>query len=365
MRDTGKGPDHAKRIASADPSYALQVDAIIYDLQSRCGITVYTEETVRALSAFGEIEIEYVVSPEARAKITSMLPPELIREQVSRPLERIRRFRLAGTAPAPTVFHSSYYRLPNDQVPTVVTVHDLIHELYITGIRSKALAFQKYRAIKRANAIIAISQSTRSDIVRYYPEFANKRIEVVYNGISNDFVAPKTEARASRFVFVGSRKHYKNFAFAVAVMARLPGYKLFVVGGGPLIEQEQALLERSLKGRYQFCGQISQEALVELYQTSLALLYPSRYEGFGLPALEAMKTGCIPITLNTSSLPEVLGEAGVLLENEDADTAAYQIADRIIGASRAELQATGIAQAERFSWEKTAHSMHALYKSLV
>jgi mannosyltransferase len=363
MRLTGKGTCQAIGTAPASTSYSLQIDAIIYDLQSRSGITVYTEETVRALAAFGEIEIEYVVSPEARAKVTEIVPPELIHEHAPRRMERIRRFRLSGTAQ--TVFHSSYYRLPNDQVPTVVTVHDLIHELYINGMRSKVLAFQKYQAMKRADAIIAISQSTRSDILRHYPEFASKRIEVIYNGISEDFVAPTIEARAPRFIFVGSRKHYKNFAFAVAVMARLPLYEFYVVGGGPLSEQELALLETSLKGRYRFCGQVSQEALTELYRTSLALLYPSRYEGFGLPALEAMKSGCIPITLNTSSLPEVLGEAGIFLDDEDADAAASHIAGRIIGEAQTELQAAGIAQADQFSWKKTARSMRALYRSLI
>lgn len=360
-----KGSGHGTGTASASPSYSLQVDAIIYDLQTRSGITVYTEETVRALAAFPNIAIEYVVTPGARAKVTGIIPSELIREQAPRKLERVRPFRLSGSAPRPTVFHSSYYRLPNDRVPTVVTVHDLIHEQYISGLRSKILACQKYQAMKRADAIIAISESTRSDIISHYPEFAGKRIEVIYNGVSGDFTRPRTEARAPRFVFVGSRKQYKSFAFAVAVMARLPGYEFHVVGGGPLSDQEQALLERSLKGRYQFCGQVSQAALTELYQTSLALLYPSRYEGFGLPALEAMKSGCIPITRKTSSLPEVLGEAGILLETEDADDAAKRIAGRIVGTAYAELQAIGLAQAERFSWEKTARSMHALYKSLV
>ena len=361
----GKGPSHATGTASARPSYSLQVDAIIYDLQNLSGITVYTEETVRALAAFEDVAIEYVVSPEARARVTRSVPPQLIREQTPRRMERVRRFRLSGSAPARTVFHSSYYRLPNSRVPTVITVHDLIHELFITGMRSKALTFQKYRAMEQADAIIAISQSTRSDIVSHYPEFASKRIEVIYNGISEDFAPPETEARAPRFVFVGSRKHYKNFAFAITVMARLPGFEFHVVGGGPLSRKEQALLERSLKGRYQFRRQVSQEELTELYQTSLALLYPSRYEGFGLPALEAMKCGCIPITRNTSSLPEVLGKAGILLENEDADDAARRIASRITGSAHAEIQAIGFAQAERFSWEKTALSMHSLYKSLV
>lgn len=360
-----KGSGQPAGTASPRSSYSLQVDAIIYDLQRRAGITVYTEETVRALAAIADIAIEYVVTPGARSRVTEIIPQELIREQVPRRLERIRPFRLSSAAPRPTVFHSSYYRLPNDPVPTVVTVHDLIHELHFSGLRSKFLAFQKYQAMKRADAIIAISESTRSDIVSLYPEFASKRIEVIYNGVSDDFTRPRTEARAPCFVFVGSRKHYKNFAFAVAVMARLPGYEFHVVGGGPLSEQEHVLLERSLKGRHRFHGQVSQEALIEIYQTSLALLYPSRYEGFGLPALEAMKSGCIPITRNTSSLPEVLGEAGILLENEDADDAARRIAGRIVGTAQAELQAIGFAQAERFSWDKTAHSMHTLYESLV
>jgi mannosyltransferase len=359
-----KGQGSVTDTTSARPSYSLQVDAIIYDLQSRSGITVYTEETVRALAAFGDIAIDYVVTPAARSRVTGIIAPELIREQAPRKLERIRRFRLSDAALRPTVFHSSYYRLPNDRVPTVVTVHDLIHELHITGLRSKVLALQKYQAMKHADAIIAISESTRSDIVNHYPEFAGKRIEVIYNGVSDAFTPPRTEARARSFVFVGSRKHYKNFDFAIAVMARLPGYALQVIGGGPLSEHEQTLLDRSLKGRYQFRGQVSQQELIELYQTSLALLYPSRYEGFGLPALEAMKCGCIPIARNTSSLPEVLGEAGILLENEDADDAAKRISNKIKGSTLAELQAFGFAQAERFSWASTARSMHALYKSL-
>ena len=354
-----------KGVSLAAPSFLLQVDAIIYDLQSRAGISVYTEETVSALSAFGDIAIEYSVSPEARAKISNTVPPELIREQRRRSFERLRSFRLSDTGPTPVVFHSSYYRLPSDSVPTVVTLHDLIHEQQIPGWRSKILAFQKYQALRRADAIIAISQSTKSDLVKYYPEFGSKRIEVIYNGVSDDFIPPEEERRARRLVFVGSRKHYKNFGFAVKVMERLPGLEFHIVGGGALSKQEHALLERCLKGRYLLRGAICQEELIRLYQTSLGLFYPSRYEGFGLPALEAMKSGCIPIAFNTSSLPEVLGEAGILLDSEDVDEAAKRIASEIFSVGYPELQSRGFSQADRFSWAKTARSMYALYKSLI
>ncbi len=340
------------------------VDAIIYGLQPRAGITVYTEEVTRALHGLGGLRVQYFVRPSDRAKVSDIVVPELLRDAPERRFERIRAFPVESLEDTQAVFHSSYYRVPTGRIPVVITVHDMIHEMMISGLRSKILGRQKYRAMKRADAIIAISQSTRDDLIRIYPEFRSKRIEVIHNGVSQHFHPPEAEMREPRILFVGSRKGYKNFGFAAAVMERLPGFRFAIVGGGPLAPDEHKLLEAKLGGRYDFHGAIELDELSRLYQTSMALLYPSLYEGFGLPPLEAMRSGCIAIVQDSSSLPEVVGSAGLVLRNPSADAAASNIAAQLAGGAAENLRQAGYAQAANFSWTACARATRDLYASL-
>lgn len=340
------------------------IDGIIYSLQHRAGITVYTEEVVAAMHALQIVKVHYFVKKADRSKVSRIIDQKLISDAPDRIFERVRAFPTEKLVGAGAIFHSSYYRVPTNQIPSVTTVHDMTHELMFSGLRSAILRRQKFMAIQRADVIIAISRSTRNDIVRVYPEFKKKRIEVIHNGVSECFHRPRSEDRKSQILFVGSRKGYKDFPFAVELMTQLTDFRFAIVGGGALSAAETSLLYNRLGDRFDYLGALTTEALSKLYQTSTALLYPSRYEGFGLPPLEAMRSGCIAIVRDTSSLPEVVGTCGLTISDQSVFETGKTIAHRLSTSEIQELRLAGYEHSAAFSWDACARAMIEVYRSI-
>jgi mannosyltransferase len=166
-------------------------------------------------------------------------------------------------------------------------------------------------------------------------------------------------------VFVGSRVSYKNFPLLVKALRHLPDLRLFVVGGGQFSRSELTLLERLLSGRYFHQGNITIDRLKHIYSHAVCLVYPTAYEGFGIPVLEAMATGCPVIAMKSSSIPEVAGDAAVLLEGPDE----RDLADAILQVSRSDMRqdliAKGIERARLFSWDATFEKTRTVYEALL
>ena len=260
------------------------------------------------------------------------------------------------------IFHSSYNRITtNRKAKHVVTLHDFVHEKYYSGVRRFLHSYQKGKAINKADAIITISENTKKDLLTYFPNTNINKIYVIYNGVSDDFYPLKIEDLKKDFLFIGSREKYKNFDFAIKAIAQTNCFRLNIVGSF-LKQEEIIMLNKLIPGRWELFNNIDNAKLNELYNNAYALIYPSSYEGFGIPLLEAMKSGCPFIALNSSSIPEVAGNAGILIDN--LEFALFDDAVKQIDKRREEIIELGFEQVKKFSWEKCYQETINVYKVL-
>jgi glycosyltransferase involved in cell wall biosynthesis len=284
------------------------------------------------------------------------------------------------------LFHATDFTLPPCRAGTrtLLTVHDLSFvrapETATRGLRS-FLNRVVPRSVARADHVLADSEATRHDLIELYQAPPSK-VSVLYPGVDSRF-APVEDAEALRAVraryslgdepFVLSvgtvqpRKNYVRLAEAFARLA-IPGVRLVIAGGkGWLADPLHARIgELGIGDRVTFAGFVDDDDLPALYSAAAAFAYPSLYEGFGLPPLEAMACGVPVVVSNTSSLPEVTGDAAVQVDPYavDALSAALQrvLTDHGL---RAELREKGRQQAQQFTWDAAARQLHSLYSSLL
>ncbi len=228
------------------------------------------------------------------------------------------------------VFHSSYYRYANWGIKNVTTVHDFMYEKFLSKFNCKRLihSIQKSLALKNSDYIIGVSKNTLDDMIEYFPELKGKKKQVIWHGISDDFYLLHKEKNFitiqnqklydnSYYFYFGNRSGYKNFNLLLeayyGLLKRsnnLP--KLVVASGGDFTKIEKKLIdEMNIDQVVIKLDKLSQEELNYLYNYCTGFIYPSLYEGFGMPILEAMKAGAPVACSNTSSLPEVAGEAAI------------------------------------------------------
>ena len=255
-------------------------------------------------------------------------------------------------------------------LPSIITVHDLERisfpfskqePLEETSLKIDAVA------IKKADHIIAVSENTKKDLKKYL-EIPDEKITVVYNGVDHEVFKPNAHPVSSSpyILYVGSERPRKNLerlleAFVLlkksSDFAELKLIKVGSPGRSDAFRQAtlQKIKELGLDGEVIFVDQITDERLVEYYSSARVLIYPSLYEGFGLPVLEAMACGCPVITSNVSSLPEVGGDAAFLVNPYDIRDICGAIA-RLLTDNRLrdELIARGKVRSRIFSWAKTA-----------
>ncbi len=268
---------------------------------------------------------------------------------------------------------------------TVITVHDLAFLVFPQFLTSQSARYygQIDQAVRRADHIIADSESTRRDVLRMLGAPPHK-VSVVYLA-ANPIYRPIPLAQSRRRVgdrfgltgdfilTVGTIEPRKNLATLLRAFRQLlDAYKLDVelalVGGQGWLYDEIPSLVRDLRltERAHFLGRVSNEDLLHLYNAAGALAHPAFYEGFGLPPLEAMSCGTPVIVTNSSSLPEVVGDAGLLVEAEDVD--AWSVGLWRIFADddlRDELSQKALARSRRFSWERTARQTLRIYEHVV
>ncbi len=349
----------------------LYFDNIIFSLQKVGGISAFWSNLLVELQAmdvnFKAIEYQGGVKNIFRQRM--VLPQaEVIRHTM--PCKTIRQMldvRIRGHKNEPFVFHSSYYRICTSPLArNVVTVHDFTYENHIAryGLPQRARAWLNRRGIERADRIVCVSENTRRDLLRLMPAISEDRVTVIHNGVSEDYHPTERQPELSEYVlFVGGRQSYKNFSFAVDAVAASP-YKLLICGN-PLRREEILLLENRLgAGRYKTFTHPSNQQLNLLYNSAHCLLYPSSYEGFGIPILEAQRAGCPVIAIDCSSIPEVMGNGGIRISKTDIDEFldAAQHLDR--PDIRASMISEGFKNSQRFSWQKMASAYKSLYESL-
>lgn len=273
----------------------------------------------------------------------------------------------------PFIFHSSYFRVCNNKKAiNITTVHDFTYEKNPKVSRLPSLqrivhSLQKKYAVKNSQYIICISENTKQDLFHFYPWVDPSRVVVINNGVSETFRVLKGAEKftstpfeeGTYLLYVGGRAKYKNFKLALDYVKQYD--KKLVVVGAPFSEEEMTLIEEA-KERIINVGRVSDEELNILYNNAFALLYPSAYEGFGIPILEAQRAGCPVIALNASSIPEVVGDVSILMHEEstkciDQWVKRYQDADY-----RKEAIEKGLKNAARFSWETMADQVYELYQ---
>ena len=345
----------------------LILDNIIFSLQKSGGISIYWYELIKRLieekQDFLCFEEDKSCQNIYRKELT--IPEKQIITKVSCLPVSIRRYlplNISKEKLQPeSIFHSSYYRILNDDVKyQVVTVHDFTYEYFMSGLSKYVHIAQKKKAIDKADVIICVSQSTKRDLLKLYPEFSRKRIEVVHSGVSDAFCQLQGN-HEGKVLYVGGRTGYKNFSFVVELVSRLKNYQLVIVGS-PLSVKEERFLDSKLRNRYIMNVHVSEEKLNLLYNQATCLVYPSSYEGFGVPVIEAMRAGCPVIALNTSSMPEVCGDAGIMVNELSLTEFIKKV--KYVEKNRNDFVDKGLAQSQKFSWSKCFNETNEIYKSL-
>jgi glycosyltransferase involved in cell wall biosynthesis len=356
-------------------------DGEIYSGQAAGGINSYFASLIGRLPASfkptvvvaRDCGVSQPVHPRLRIRRISSTPPgnfsSRLKDRYLRAVIDSSRFDVA---------HPTYYQLVTRQdlssyrCPLVLTVWDMIHELFADQMDPTGFVAQlKRKAIQAAEVIICISENTRKDLLERHP-MADGKVRVTALAADIDIsLSNGPEGVPSRpyYLYVGSRSFYKNFgglsaALAKAVSAR-PEMALCVVGA-PFNEAEQKLIaDLKLTNHIEHYGYPTKEHLAKLYRQSIALVYPSLYEGFGIPPLEAMACGTAVIASNVASIPEVVGEAGLLFDPRSPD----ELTDRLLllfdsPGERDRLVAKGRERARAFSWDKTAAETLQIYRSV-
>jgi len=271
----------------------------------------------------------------------------------------------------PFIFHSSYYRTcSNKNAINITTVHDFTYEKFRKGFRKLIHSTQKRKAILKSDAIICISENTKKDLLEFLPNLDSKKIHVIYNGVSDDYFklidkhSDKLPFSPNTFlIFVGGRdEDYKHFDFTVEVAASMQ-LKLVIVGGKPLSKDEIQFLNSKLKKEnYYFLGNVDNHLLNILYNTPLCPFYPSIYEGFGLPVLEAQKAGCPVIAYNGSSIKEIIGDSLLLFDEFSIENIDNMIKKYLLNEEyRNVIIQNGLSNANKFSWDLTYQKILSIY----
>ncbi len=351
----------------------LYYDNIIFNLQKAGGISVYWYELIiRAINTSMHISfIEHKLSENIFRKALILNEKSIVRDE-KLPIKLVRYLPLTTSLPKGAIFHSSYYRVCRQKgIKNVVTVHDFTYEYYIKGLKRYVHSLQKRYAIRHADAVICVSENTKKDLLRFYKDIDSNKVSVVYNGVSNEF-KPLTNARPqlqeadrSYVLFVGGRSSYKQFDLVVDALGQYKKQCLVIVGGGALTKKEKAKLEDNLMGRYEHLEGINNKELNALYNKAFCLVYPSIYEGFGIPVIEAMQAGCPVIATRASSIPEVTGEAAVLMEEATKSSLIESLAILEKDEQREAYRLAGYKQAQKFSWDKAFEETLFVYKTLL
>jgi len=344
----------------------------------------YTRNLLEALAKVDPTNEYLLISPGSALKVHN--PQSAFRnlgklwfEQVSFPLA-CRHLDLA---------HVPYFAPPLfPTVPTVVTIHDLI-PLILPAYRGSPLVRCYTQlvaaAARRAKAVITVSQASQRDIVRYL-DIPPEEIYVTYEAADETFQPVEDEAQLAAIhqkyalperylLYLGGFDQRKNLpallrAFALLVN-RQPQAKLVIAGqlparDSPLFPHPRRLIsELGLEEKVIFTGWVPEEDKPVLLSEATAFVFPSLYEGFGLPAIEALACGTPVIASNRTSLPEVVGDGGILVEPTDVKALAEAMEILLVDeALRGELRQRALAQAAKFSWEQTARETLAVYRKV-
>lgn len=266
----------------------------------------------------------------------------------------------------------------------VITVHDLVAFIFPSTHKAKAVLIERLtlkKALKKAKAVFVVSENTRKDMLKRF-DYPEDRITITTCAPSDFFKEPidrkdlenfkkKLELPDNFILAVGTLEPRKNISTLirsfVVIKRKYPDYKLVIVGkkGWKYNQIEATLKQFELEKEVIFPGYLDDHELRKMYALAKVFVFPSLYEGFGIPPLEAMASGCPVVSSNVASLPEVIGDAGLLIDPHNA----LKMADAVIRLLGDEqvlnmMIGRGKIQAEKFSWKRSAEKVLEVFKSL-
>lgn len=353
----------------------LILDNIIFSLQRTGGISVVWQQHLRRMVLDREWQQQYleyahnnIQRQELELPVAARLPYRL--------LERYRQPEWSVEEPA--IFHSSYLRTLNG-ARNVVTIHDLAYHHYRRGMAKAIHLWQEQSALQRAQAVICVSEFTKSELLRCYPWVGEEKIHVIYNGgvlgspvslaadeltewpVGHDF------ERGEYLLYVGNRRiSYKHFPVAVET-AKVTHHPLLLLGIAPTTDEKRMLDDTLGVGQWAHVEAETPRRMQYYYRNCFALLYPSTYEGFGLPLIEAQALGCPVLAQSKAAMAEILGDSALLATDSRhvVDTFVDYIHALESGRISIEsLRQKGMTNAARFSWDKTYEQTCRVYRQL-
>ncbi|NJN02348.1 MAG: glycosyltransferase family 4 protein [Leptolyngbyaceae cyanobacterium SL_1_1] len=358
-------------------------DGLVYAVQPAGGINRYFKNLIAhlpdniqpTLTLCKPLSVDYPAHTNLKIKTNSQL--ESLPDRLSLLLARL-YFRNTIDFTNFNVIHPTYYclfsrqKLKEIKIPIVLTVWDMIHEIFSEEIDPKGYHIQmKQQAILAADAILCISENTKKDLMERYP-ISEDRIRVTYLASEIDIhmsYGNEIVPCQSYFLYVGKRSGYKNFdclleAFAKSVSVK-SNLSLCVVGSPFSKAEKEKISALKLWSYIEHYGYVNDLHLAKLYRCSRGLVYPSRYEGFGIPPLEAMACGTVVVAANCSSLPEVVGNSGILFNpNSASDLADIMLSLVSNSTKRTSLIESACRRAKLFSWEKTTAQTAKSYQQI-
>lgn len=347
-------------------------DNIIFYWQRSGGISVVWYELMKRFLAHDTNVgfIDYDAASDNKYYNKLQIPISNVVRKCSRSLLKLRRYLpVYVKSEKAFIFHSTYYRTClNRNAINILTVHDFTYEYFRHGFSKWIHCLTKHYYIRKSDYIICISENTKNDLLKFIPGTDQSKIRVIYNGVSNSFKMLDKKQRYNEgdekyLIFIGERKGYKNFNIALET-AKLVNMNLVIIGK-KLSCKETSIVSSILGDKYSDLGFIDDENLNMIYNKAFALIYPSAYEGFGIPVIEAQKAGCPVIALNYSSIPEVAGSKDLLVDTENSHEFAEKVRLLFDTNYREHVINKGLDNAQKYCWDKTYEEYRNLYLSIL
>jgi glycosyltransferase involved in cell wall biosynthesis len=344
----------------------VAVDADVLG-RERTGDETYVRNLLRELA---RLELEYEMAAVTRRPdlVPNGVRPVELRAR-SQPVRMALRLPLLLRRIAPSLAHFLYVIPPAYRGPAVITVQDLSFERHpeLMGARDRFFFRTFVRpSVRRSARVLTGSEWTKRDLVERYG-VAPAAVVVTPYGVDPIFRPDGATPNGAPYaLFVGGLVARKNPVAALEALARVDsGLRLIVAGPDRAGKEDvgRAVARLGLGSRVEFRGHVTQDELAALYRGAACLVFPSRYEGFGLPVLEAMASGTPVVATTAGSIPEVAGEAAILVEPGDPDALAQGI-ERAL-AERERLRAAGLERSLSYTWAETARKTVDVYRELL
>ena len=372
----------------------IGIDARFYGPQVK-GLGRYTQEVVQGVLAYDKIN-KYVMFLSKENYDDFVCP----NKRVTKVLANVRWYTLAEQIMMPILFWRArldFVHIPHFNVPLlmpcgfIITIHDLILTKHPTQrastlgplfykIKNRAYKIVINRAVRRAKKIIAVSNYTREDIIKYF-KIRRDKVIVTYEGVSQKLIGDNSRddrkvilgynIHKPYLLYVGNAYPHKNLEGLVKIFPKIkeknPDLQLVLVGKKDYfyIRLKKLAAGNKNAGDIIFPGFVPDSDLVALFRQAKVYVFPSYFEGFGLPPLEAMQYGCVAVSSNRTCLPEVLGSAAIYFDPDNKEEFISQINKALNDDKlRDYLREKGFERVKKYSWQKCAKQTMAVYTEI-